>query len=175
MAMKISDFDILESINGDEFVELIKKDENDKFINHRVEVSKLKGNVGETGAAGKSAYELAVDSGFVGTEAEWLESLKVVTQAGTTLEIIVNSWEAGDFTLPEGVTVEKMYNDTSLKITHNLDKYPTGYFGFATEFEPPYTALYPGGTYGMQIVDRNSVIITGASSYKIAVYSISFA
>lgn len=31
---------------------------------------------GAPGAAGKSAYEIAVDGGFVGTEAEWLETLK---------------------------------------------------------------------------------------------------
>ena len=32
--------------------------------------------VGSGGSAGKSAYEIAVDNGFVGTETEWLESLK---------------------------------------------------------------------------------------------------
>lgn len=32
------------------------------------------------GIAGKSAYELAVDNGFVGTEAEWLESIDTTTQ-----------------------------------------------------------------------------------------------
>ena len=31
---------------------------------------------GTSGSAGKSAYEIAVDNGFVGTETEWLESLK---------------------------------------------------------------------------------------------------
>lgn len=31
---------------------------------------------GGSGAAGKSAYEIAVENGFVGTEKEWLESLK---------------------------------------------------------------------------------------------------
>lgn len=31
---------------------------------------------GVQGAPGKSAYQLAVDHGFVGTEAEWLASLK---------------------------------------------------------------------------------------------------
>ena len=30
---------------------------------------------GGSGTAGKSAYEIAVDNGFVGTETEWLESL----------------------------------------------------------------------------------------------------
>ena len=34
------------------------------------------GSGGSTGTAGKSAYEIAVDNGFVGTETEWLESLK---------------------------------------------------------------------------------------------------
>ena len=36
----------------------------------------LIGGGGGTGTAGKSAYEIAVDNGFVGTETEWLESLK---------------------------------------------------------------------------------------------------
>lgn len=34
------------------------------------------GGSGGSGANGKSAYEIAVDNGFVGTEQEWLESLK---------------------------------------------------------------------------------------------------
>lgn len=34
------------------------------------------GRNGENGRDGKSAYEVAVDNGFVGTEQEWLESLK---------------------------------------------------------------------------------------------------
>lgn len=36
----------------------------------------LKGDPGEAGTNGKSAYELAKDNGFVGTETEYLESLK---------------------------------------------------------------------------------------------------
>ena len=34
------------------------------------------GEQGETGADGKSAYQIAVDNGFTGTEEEWLTSLK---------------------------------------------------------------------------------------------------
>src|SRR5690625_3600761 len=34
------------------------------------------GPQGDPGEDGKSAYEIAVDQGFEGTEAEWLESLK---------------------------------------------------------------------------------------------------
>ncbi len=36
----------------------------------------LQGDPGEAGVDGKSAYELAVDGGFVGTEAEWIASLQ---------------------------------------------------------------------------------------------------
>lgn len=36
----------------------------------------IPGKDGENGRDGKSAYEVAVDNGFVGTEQEWLESLK---------------------------------------------------------------------------------------------------
>ena len=38
--------------------------------------SEIKGSSTTTGNDGKSAYEIAVDNGFIGTEAEWLESLK---------------------------------------------------------------------------------------------------
>lgn len=41
---------------------------------------------GGTGSAGKSAYEIAVDNGFVGTETEWLESLK--GEKGTSITSI---------------------------------------------------------------------------------------
>lgn len=38
--------------------------------------SEIKGSSTTTGNDGKSAYEIAVDNGFTGTETEWLESLK---------------------------------------------------------------------------------------------------
>ena len=36
----------------------------------------LKGEKGDPGVDGKSPYDIAVDNGFIGTETEWLESLK---------------------------------------------------------------------------------------------------
>ncbi|AZB63132.1 collagen-like protein [Cereibacter sphaeroides] len=35
-----------------------------------------KGEPGPTGAEGRSAYEVALDAGFVGTEAQWIASLR---------------------------------------------------------------------------------------------------
>ena len=50
---------------------------------------------GSTGTPGKSAYESAVDNGFVGTETEWVESLKgtdgITPQIGAN-----NNWFIGD-------------------------------------------------------------------------------
>lgn len=50
-----------------------KPSERNKF---RVQ---LKGNQGLTGADGLSAYQLAVNAGFVGTLEEWLDSLEPPT------------------------------------------------------------------------------------------------
>ena len=47
------------------------------------------GGGGGSGTAGKSAYEIAVDNGFVGTETEWLESLN--GEQGATFTPYVSS------------------------------------------------------------------------------------
>lgn len=48
-----------------------------------------------TSANGKSAYEIAVDHGFIGTEEEWLESLKAGSSSSAEKEIIINTQTAG--------------------------------------------------------------------------------
>lgn len=48
---------------------------------------------GSVGPAGKSAYEIAVDNGFAGTEAEWLTSL--VGEAGTAATVTVGNVTTG--------------------------------------------------------------------------------
>ena len=51
-----------------------------------------------SGTAGKSAYEIAVDNGFVGTETEWLESLKGADGAdGVTphIDSTTKNWHIG--------------------------------------------------------------------------------
>lgn len=55
------------------------------------------GGSGVPGPAGKSAYEIAVDYGFEGSEEEWLESLKatvdIPAQNWVTKEMIDAIWE----------------------------------------------------------------------------------
>ena len=36
----------------------------------------IQGEKGDTGAEGKSAYQVAINNGYIGTETEWLASLK---------------------------------------------------------------------------------------------------
>jgi len=43
------------------------------------------GRQGDPGAVGKSAYQSALDTGFVGTEAEWIESLRGIPGLSTML------------------------------------------------------------------------------------------
>ena len=57
---------------------------DNKSLQEKLDNGELGGG-GGSGTAGKSAYEIAVDNGFVGTETEWLESLKGVDGTdGTT-------------------------------------------------------------------------------------------
>ena len=54
---------------------ILYKNENGEFV----ELPFLKGDkgdTGESGADGKSAYQIALDNGFVGSQSEWLASLK---------------------------------------------------------------------------------------------------
>lgn len=46
------------------------------FTEHKNELKGDKGDTGVNGINGKSAYQIAVDNGFSGTESEWLASLK---------------------------------------------------------------------------------------------------
>ena len=53
------------------------------------------GTNGTNGTTGKSAYEIAVENGFNGTEAEWLESLKGANGINGTNGVDGNTWLVG--------------------------------------------------------------------------------
>ena len=73
ISVKDSDFDETEHINDDDFVAIVQNG-----LNKRILIATLREGIakGEKGDPGESAYELAVDEGYVGTLDEWLNSLK---------------------------------------------------------------------------------------------------
>lgn len=142
------------------------------------------GAQGPQGPQGLSAYEVYLENnpGSTLTEQEWLDSLGGSTDSGgstggstaQSVTVQVTSWLNSEWVAPSGVTVSKMYNDSSIRIDHNLGKFPVGWFAFTRESNP-MTAILPSGVTNMQIVDENSVIITSISSHEIFDVSINFA
>lgn len=94
---------------------------------------KLKGKLCYKGERGYSAYEIAVQQGFQGTEKEWLSSLALSELPITATEI--NS-ESGDDTFP---TTKTIYNAFLNMI------YPVGSIYLSTNNVSPTTFL--GGTW----------------------------
>ena len=90
--------------NGDSYVDTQSWNyyvkENDAWV--------LKGNIkgesnaGNNGLNGKSAYEIAVDNGYTGTEAEWLASL--IGEAGANGDIGNNGKSAYELAVENGFT-----------------------------------------------------------------------
>lgn len=70
ISVKDSDFEDAEEIKYDDTVAIVQDG-----INKKVSVDFFRDEL-QNGPRGMSAYEVAVENGFEGTEAEWLESLK---------------------------------------------------------------------------------------------------
>lgn len=78
---------------GDEFLELLQRDRlTGEYKNYRISISMLRGN--GVGSDGKSAYQIAVDEGFVGNEAQWLTSL-IGPEGASAYQVAVQSGFTG--------------------------------------------------------------------------------
>ena len=73
----------------------------------------LKGDSGEAGANGKSAYELAKDNGFIGTETDYLESLK--GDAGVSPTITENADNTDKIYKLDITTADSTFTTPNLK------------------------------------------------------------
>lgn len=74
-----------------------------------------KGDAGKDGADGKSAYEIAVEHGFVGTEEEWLESLKVSCQNYGSIYEFPNIGDPGVLYIDTGTNKMYRWDNDNLK------------------------------------------------------------
>lgn len=81
----LSGFDLLQTLTGTEYVEVVKREPDGSFKNYRVFTNKLR--------TGASAYDVAVINGFEGTEADWLKTLigKSAYQAAVDAEVFTGT------------------------------------------------------------------------------------
>lgn len=87
------------------------------------------GLTGPEGPSGKSAYQIAVDNGFVGTEAEWLESLVGPPGPGGgggieryPVELSFVDHKIATVSGPEGWNLTIDTNGVSVIVEHNVGK-----------------------------------------------------
>lgn len=134
--------------------------------------------------AGKSAYDIAVSNGFVGTEAEWLESLKGTNGTdGTngsnlTIEDIYASAQTNGYTgtfdefLQQYLSITNTTDDTKIvnqsllsvvKIICNFTGtfYNTNMFGQVTgTYQSEYTLNGAGVIYQLDKTNGDAIIVT---------------
>lgn len=124
-----------------------------------VDVQSIKGIQGDKGETGASAYEVAVENGFEGTEEEWLASLKGAKgEAGKDFKIVktyasVAEMEA-DFSNPDSIVVEGEF----VAISSNVE-------------DPDNAKVYVKGATAFSFVTDLSGAqgIKGLSAYEVAV------
>lgn len=99
----------------------------------------LKG-VGKTGPEGISAYDVAVNNGFVGTEAAWLASL--IGATGTS---------GGSYTFTQAVPA------STWNVTHSL-----GYFPNVSVVDSANSVVIGG----IQHIDSNNLTLTFSAAFS---------
>ena len=132
--------DYLLEKNGD-LVEVTEvNDDNNTFSFGNI-IGSLKGQIGKTGEDGKdglSAYQVAINNGFKGTEKEWLDSLKISNElsarhapTGWTLDRTTNPWtiwfdNGCGLQIPDYATIATIYGYGFSVNTQNtsLDVWP---------------------------------------------------
>lgn len=97
------------------------------------------GPQGETGPQGKSAYQVAVDEGYEGTEEQWLASLKGET--GETPDITIGTVTTGDPSTPAAATMTGTPKAPQLNLT-----IPQGATGATPVFTIGTVTTAPAGT-----------------------------
>lgn len=120
--------------------EALKGDKGDPFIfaDFTLEqLEQLKGEKGLKGDAGLTAYEIAVDNGFLGSSSDWLESLKGSSSSAVngldfdnlpfTLENMINFYTdfyplvKFDYEIPAPFLIDNLYYNAT--VSHNERRY----------------------------------------------------
>lgn len=138
------------------------------------QIKKIKINGKEFEIKGKSAYEVALEHGFVGTEQEWLDSLKgekpqkyidyftdadvqmivdeVAKNASSAkignVTILANKWEGADSPYSQVVTVDGVTENSQVDLTPSVEQLAIFHekdLAFVTENEDGVVTVYAIG------------------------------
>ena len=118
-------------------------------------------NYGElSGPAGKSAYEIAKENGFEGTESEWLESLKGESGGGSNGVVNQVTFEGTDQKI-NFVNPDKPESKIALNATFE----PDGLGGSQLAIKPDYRVVIGGTTARDEIfkINVNNINATGTT------------
>ena len=139
---------------------------------------------GGSGTAGKSAYEIAVDNGFVGTETEWLESLKGEQgEAGRSItgittdennNVIVTFSDSSTQNIGQlNIDVDVQADFLSSEGFGNL-RYYNGHFQYYDTITSAWvdTSITPDNVYIMNMMPQPMVSIDGVYDTELAKYKL---
>jgi len=104
MGKKITQYPNNVSVNPDlnSLLDLSEKTGSTTFESRKWTLTAYLSWLSANGGAGKSAYEVAVDNGFVGTESDWLLSLEGADGADGARALMALSYENTNYTLQTG-------------------------------------------------------------------------
>ena len=142
------------------------------------------GGGGGSGTAGKSAYEIAVDNGFVGTEDQWLDSLKGERgEKGTSISSITKDSDDNIiFTFTDGTTqsigklpVDIQGDFLSSDGIGNL-RYYNGHFQYYDNATSTWidTSVTPSNIYIMNMAPQPMKSIFGVYDTGLGKYKLKF-
>lgn len=98
---------------------------------------------------------------------------EVDSRAVDQVKIVVNNFDAGDFSVPDGITIEKVMNDSSLKVTHSRGKRPWSWSGLRLDGTTP-TSFSNSSVNKMTHPTINECVITMVNTYQKAEYILLF-
>ena len=181
MGKKITQYPNNVSVSPDmaSLLDLSEKTGTSTYESRKWSLSAMMTWLNANGAGGKSAYEIAVDNGFVGTEAQWLASLEGADGANGTngtngtngsTPIVWTSYDGSGFTLSTGV--KQIYIPTTtyvgwsvgtrIRMFHNATNYMEGII------TSPMSYPTPGATFIS--IDIDYVVGSGTySTWKVCI------